>query len=128
MNLKQSLTSLKNALIGEKCRDGYPLKTSSPDFRWQKLFCEFLDGLPRPLLGQRIKHNDQPAVQAILAAPVTDQIEAVEALVRRRLAIERSFHAVGSRKPDESDCSYALVKLTAFFLRRNLPYTAAQVT
>ncbi len=38
--------SLKKALTGEKGRDDVPLDPASPDYRWQELFSQFLDGIP----------------------------------------------------------------------------------
>ncbi len=118
----------KRTISGERGCDGFVVDPSSPDYRWQNLFSEFLKPLPRPIFRvyTRIKFAEQPAVKTILATTVGEQIEAIEALVRRRLALEREFERVGSRGADGSDCVRALGKLTVFLLGRKRPYTATQ--
>jgi hypothetical protein len=111
---------------GERGCDGFLVDPSSPDHRWQKLFSDFLKPLPRPLHGRRIKFAEEPSIKAILATSHGEQIEAIEALIRRRLALQREFEKVHRRGPDESDCFYLLGKLTVFLLSRNRPYTPAQ--
>jgi hypothetical protein len=111
---------------GEKGCDGFVVDPSSPDYRWQKLFSELLKLLPRPMYGRRINFGEQPPVKTILAAPAPEQIDAIGALVRRRLALERQFKAAGRRSAEESDCVYAVGKLTVFLLNRKRPYTSAQ--
>ena len=118
----------KTPKTGETGRDGFVVDPSSPDYRWQQLVSEFLKPLPRPIfqIGTKIQFAEHPPVKTILAASPGEQIEAIEALVNRRLASERQFAKVGSRGADESDCVKALGKLTVFLLGRKRPYTPAQ--
>jgi hypothetical protein len=118
----------KRPETGEKGRDGFVVDPSPPDYRWQQLFSEFLKPLPRPIfqIGTKIQFAEHPPVKTILAASPDEQIEAIEALVCRRLTLERQFAKVGSRGADESDCVKALGKLTIFLLNRKRPYTPVQ--
>ena len=80
MNLRDTFTNLKNALVGEKGRDGFSTSASSPDYRWHKLLHDFLAGIPKPLRSQRIQHAQEPTIQEILKSPPQDQVIALKAL------------------------------------------------
>jgi len=118
----------KKSLTAKQGADGFLVEPSSPDYRWHKLFSEFLDGLPRPIWGKRINFASDPAVKSILAASPAEQIGAIGILVNRRVTNERAFRASGSRSAMASDSAYALGKLTVFLLNRKLPHTSASLT
>jgi hypothetical protein len=125
MGKNAAVKGTKKAITPEKGRDGIALDAASPDYHWQKLISQFLDGIPHLLLFRQVELAEQPAVNTIRSAMPAEQIAAVEAILRRRLANEHAFRKSGSRTADASDSAGALTRLTLFFLRRNLPYTPA---
>ena len=126
MGSKAAAKGAKKTPNKEIGRDGIPLDAAAPDYRWQKLISEFLDGIPHLVYFRQVKLAEQRAVKTICSATPTEQIAAVEAILRRRLANERAFSKTGSRSADASDSAGVLTRLTLFLLRRKLPYTPAQ--
>jgi hypothetical protein len=126
MVLKAAPKGTKKARTSEVGRDGIALDSASPDYPWQKLISKFLDGIPYLVYFRQVKLAEQPAVKKICSATPVEQIGAVEAILRRRLANEFAFRRSGSRSADASDSAGVLTRLTLFLLRRKLPYTPAQ--
>lgn len=85
----------KKSLTAKQSADGFLVEPSSPDYRWHKLFSEFLDGLPRPIWGKRINFTSDPAVKTILTQSPAEQIPWIP---RARVTIGKAHRNAGFDK------------------------------
>jgi hypothetical protein len=76
--------------------DEFPLDPASPHYPAHCLINDFYANLPEPKLASKVKPAQHPTARLILDAPQPEQFLAVEAILNRRVWLERSFEKKGS--------------------------------
>jgi len=75
--------------------DEFPLDSSSPHYLAHRLINDFYASLPEPKIASKVKPAQHPTVRSIIESPQPEQFLAVEAILNRRVWIERAFQKKG---------------------------------
>ncbi len=104
MKLNSAWEALKRTVLGPvgtanqtlSVPDEFPLDPSSPHYPAHRLINDFYANLPAPKIASKVKPAQDPAARLILVAPQPEQFLAVEAILSRRIWLERAFEKKGS--------------------------------
>lgn len=104
MKLNDAWEALKRTLLGPGSGasqplsqpDEFPLDAASPHYPAHCLINEFYANLPGPKIASKVKAAQSPTARLILDAPQTEQFLAAEAILSRRVWLERVFEKKGS--------------------------------
>ncbi len=104
MKLNSAWEALKRTVLGPvgtanqtlSVPDEFLLDPSSPHYPAHRLINDFYANLPAPKIASKVKPAQDPAARLILVAPQPEQFLAVEAILSRRIWLERAFEKKGS--------------------------------
>jgi hypothetical protein len=134
MKLNNAWEALKRSVLGPAASgntilsepDGFPLEADSPHYTSHRLINDFYAALPEPRVAFRVKPAQHPTARLILDAPRPDQFLAVEAILERRVWLERSFQKKGVMEANVCEFRDILQNLASLLYRRDPCATADQ--
>src|SRR5512138_2324363 len=99
MKLNAAWEALKRTVIGQisaaaqtlSVPDKFPLDSASSHYPVHCLINDFYASLPEPRIASRVKPAQHPTAGAILDSPQPEQFLAAEAILSRRMWLEREF-------------------------------------
>lgn len=104
MKLNDAWEALKRTVLGPggnsnqplSVPDEFPLDSASSHYAAHCLINEFYANLPGPKIASKVKPAQSPTARLIFDAPQPEQFLAVEAILSRRVWLERIFEKKGS--------------------------------
>ncbi len=104
MKLNSAWEALKRTVLGPvgsanqtlSMPDEFPLDSSSTHYPAHRLINDFYASLPAPKIASKVKPAQHPTARLILEAPQPEQFLAAEAVLSRRVWLERAFEKKGS--------------------------------